>query len=192
MWSFLVAKRISKQQSSKVSATRDWLSLDTKSETDWDCSHSTYVGRDDQAPDCVHCYFRLHLLAGSCHWVSGVVCAAPVTTDTAGRFQSRICLHLTCILGPPCHELLLHLIFSKDHPILFPPSHALFCTECLIVDAQILKADMWRECPRGWASFSERCGRELGGGELIDLLLWIAGVENVFVDWLQQSLLPFL
>ena len=31
---FLVAERISKQQSGEVGATRDWLSLDTKSETD--------------------------------------------------------------------------------------------------------------------------------------------------------------
>ena len=175
-----------------MGATRDWLSLGTKSETDWYCSHNTDVGRDDNAPDYAYYHFCLHLLVGSSHWASGVVCAAPVTTDTAGHFRSRSCLYLMCMLdhhGMHCCYTLLPMrttwysFLHRLHYLVFGA----------LLDAQILKADLCWECPKGWASFNMRGGREVGFEELLDLLLWGLWEWKTFSDdGLQQYLLSFL
>ena len=63
----------------------------------------------------------------------GIVCATPVTTDTARRFPVKELLASEEYAQPPCHVILLHLTSSEDHPILFPPLHALLSVSYLIV-----------------------------------------------------------
>ena len=50
-----------------------------------------------------------------------------------------------------------------------------------LLDAQILKADLCRECLEGLVSFNMRGEREVWFGGLREMLMWVMWVENLFV-----------
>ena len=106
MRSFELPKGWPDSKATSYSSRDTYFSFDTKSETGWDCSHYTDgglwmvtpIGRMNQYISYTDNHFRLRLLAGNWRCVVGDVCAAPTTTETAGRFRSSSSLTLSCAL----------------------------------------------------------------------------------------------
>ena len=154
----LIGKRLSKHQDSVVGVVRDWLFLDTKSETGWEYTCTHMGGRDNYASNCAYCHFCLRLL--DCCWVSRVVCATPITTDTAGCFWSRSCLHLNCMLDH--HAMLCCCILLPLRAIRYSFLHHLRCLVLgALLYAPVLNKDLCCQSPEGWTSFSMMGGREV-------------------------------
>ena len=138
------------------------------------------VGMGNCAFGCTYCHLRLRLFAGSWLCVIGIVCAAPVTTDTAGRFWLRSCLHLNCMLNHNVIRCCCTLLPPRTTRYSFLRCLCCFVFVALLY-APVLNADLCRECPEGWASFNMIGGGEVGFRGLHDLLLWFAEVKNLFV-----------
>ena len=108
-----------------------------------------------------------------------------ILQGVSGQGADYIYMHA----GPPCHAMLLHLTSSEDQPILFPLSPALFSIGCLTVWPYIESKPV-SGMPKGLSHLQYERWKGVGSRELLDLLLWVAGVENLCVMYTSSAYFP--